>query len=149
MDINYVNKVLEAGSNTEWEKEVKTLTTFFDHLDGFYNYILEEFDGDVQEESLERLQEFIDFAIQRAEIHFICALKNNGKWPDSLLVLFSHMGKFAGNAIKCEEQKAAQDMVTDCISKIWSSTWDSFEHLDDIIDAYFDYDLVYIFCSDY
>jgi hypothetical protein len=58
MDTNYVNKVLEAGSNTEWEKEVKTLTTFFDHLDGFYNYILEEFDGDVQEESLETLQEF-------------------------------------------------------------------------------------------
>ena len=39
--------------------------------------------------------------------------------------------------------------VTDCISKIWSSTWDSFEHLDDIIEGYFDYDIDYIFCCDY
>lgn len=149
MDTNYVNKVLEAGSNPEWEKEVKTLTRYFDHLDGYYIYILEELDSGAQEDSLERLQEFIDFAMQRAELHFICALKNNGKWPDSLIGLVFSMGKFAGDAIECEKQEAVQDMVTDCISKIWSSTWDSFEHLDDIIDDYFDYDLEYIFCSDY
>ena len=110
---------------------------------------LEELDSDAQEDSLKRLQEFIDFAMQRAELHFICALKNNGKWPDSLIGLVFSMGKFAGDAIECEKQEAVQDMVTDCISKIWSSTWDRFEHLDDIIDDYFDYDLEYIFCSDY
>ena len=149
MDTNYVNKVLEAGSNTEWEKEVKTLTTFFDHLDGYYIYILEELDSDAQEDSLKRLQEFIDFAMQRAELHFICALKNNGKWPDSLIGLIFSMGKFAGCAIECKKQEVAQKTVTDCISKIWSSTWDSFEHLDDIIEGYFDYDIDYIFCCDY
>ena len=59
------------------------------------------------------------------------------------------MGKFAGGAIECEKQEAAQKTVTDCISKIWSSTLNSLEHLDDIIDGYFDYDMDYIFCCDY
>lgn len=87
--------------------------------------------------------------MQRAKLHFICALKNNGKWSDSLIGLIFLMGKFAGDAIECEEEEAAQNMVTDCISKIWSSTWDSFEHLDDVKDDYFDYGMNYVYCEKY
>ena len=75
MDTNYVNKVLEAGSNTEWEKEVKTLTTFFDHLDGYYIYILEELDSDAQEDSLEMITRIYRLCNAKSRIAFYLSFK--------------------------------------------------------------------------
>lgn len=147
MDTNYVNKALKDTSNIKWKFEVVTLDIFFNELCGYYAYIVDELDGDVKKEALKRLQETLNFAIQRAELHFICSLKNEGKWPDPLIGLIFSMGKFAGDAIECKEQEAAQNMVTNCVSKIWSSTRNNFEHLDNITDDYFDYDLDYIYCD--